>query len=201
VGDYRNKAGAVAQTNHQYMKNGQFLQQGGTLSPDGGTVVNNVFVPGTAAATTTIYGNYVVDLSNLVDKSTPAICLDVFSAEDYDQVNVAGNLTIDPEATLQIRYDGSSLADVLNISDFFTVEGTEDQNTYSFREINITDSLGNVLASFGGDAFAAISTGTGLQIGFGNMAGNVPEPSTWLLLVFGLAGLAISRKNFKRVSR
>lgn len=201
VGDYHNKAGDVTQANHNYMKNGQFLQQGGTLSPDGGTVVNNVFVPGTAAATTTIYGNYVVDLSNLVDKSTPAICLDVFSAEDYDQVNVAGNLTIDPEATLQIRYDGSSLADVLNISDFFTVEGTEDQNTYSFREINITDSLGNVLASFGGDAFAAISTGTGLQIGFGNMAGNVPEPSTWLLLVFGLAGLGISRKNFKRVSR
>ncbi|MBR0190543.1 MAG: PEP-CTERM sorting domain-containing protein [Thermoguttaceae bacterium] len=201
VGDYHNKAGDVTQTNHNYMKNGQFLQQGGTLSPDGGTVENNAYVPGTTGATTDIYGNYVVDLSGQSDKSTPAICLDIYSDSDYDQVNVFGNLTIDPEASLKIRYGGESLSELMNISDIFTVEGTEDQNTYLFKQINVEDMAGNLLASYGGDVLTATVLGDGLQIGFGGMAGNVPEPSTWLLLIFGLAGLGISRKNFKRVSR
>jgi len=209
---YYNKAGEITQTSHNYMKNGQFLQQGGTLSPETGTVVNGVFIPAKTGAKTTIIGDYVVDLSKsgpqaalstnsvvqnvLSDPifSVPVISFDVYSATDYDQLEVTGKMTIDPNATLEIRYDGTNLSEVTSVSDFFNLTGDVSQSQVAFKEIDVVDSTGEVLLTMGADALSFNLTPSGLQVGLGGMANYIPEPSTWALLVLGV-GLLFVRKR------
>ncbi|MDO4583472.1 MAG: PEP-CTERM sorting domain-containing protein [Planctomycetia bacterium] len=83
----------LVSANYNYMLNGTFLQEGGVLSPDGGSIVNNAFVASeTGISSTKIIGNYTL-------QGTGAIKLDIHEwaterSANNDFIEVTGTASI-----------------------------------------------------------------------------------------------------------
>lgn len=107
VGNRYDNSNNLVSSDYCYMKNGAFVQEGGVLSPDGGSVENNAFVPNESGISSTVVeGDYVLT-------GTGSVKLDIVSKTDWTQndsfvvtgdaniggvgisVNPIGNLTFD----------------------------------------------------------------------------------------------------------
>lgn len=201
---YERSATWFADHNSGKTANNTFYQFGGTLSPDGGSteaqtitvgdfgnVSYQTFVPTTSTqgVTTTIEGNYVVDLTD-ADPTVPVISLDVYSTSDYDKIHVTGDVTIDDSAVLQLLFEDLSSADLSKNYSVLSMDSTKTL-TGNFATVELTDLLGETLRF---DANAVMLPG---QWGTLSFTLAVPEPSSVFLLLFGALGLAglMRRKN------
>ncbi|MDO4629658.1 MAG: PEP-CTERM sorting domain-containing protein [Planctomycetia bacterium] len=186
-----------------------FYQNGGTISPDGGstkvenveidglgTTTNRIFVAGNGAANTTIVGNYVIDLNN--ETSIPVISLDMFMDTDgmvtYDTITVQdGDMTIDSNSVLEIVLNGEGTFNG-EFSDLIFVENGKIDGT--FGGLSLVDMAASTEQFISGSDLASWLTysGAGVSLNFSGIT-SVPEPATWMILILGSAGLFLIRKR------
>lgn len=78
-GNFYDNSNELKSSEYHFMKNGTFVQEGGVLSPDGGSVQNNTFIPNeNGISSTTIEGNYALT-------GTGTVKLDIVSKTDWTQ--------------------------------------------------------------------------------------------------------------------
>lgn len=180
------------------MYNDTFLQQGGVLSPDGGTAVTPStyantgtgkeayeiaelmgFTEGTESATTLIDGNYeITSLDSNVSRAE--IRLDQDAAGNYDLIDITGSMNIGDDVLLSIYLAGDSLSGSPTL---ITADGGI---TGVFAELQVFNNLGNLLEM---DVRNLIYDGNTIVLA------NLPEPATWGMLLLGIFFLA-GRKGF-----
>ncbi|MDO5113695.1 MAG: PEP-CTERM sorting domain-containing protein [Planctomycetia bacterium] len=175
------------------MANGTFLQQGGTLSPDGGTAITPStyantnagketyeiaelmgFEKGEESFTTQIVGNYTItSLDSAISRAEIRLEQDV--AGNYDLINVSGAMNIGEDVLLSIYLSENSP------EGFFPLITAEEGIFGKFAELQVFDYLGNLLNK---DVNSLIYNGNAVVFA------NVPEPATWGMLLLGIFFLA-----------
>ncbi|MDO4583290.1 MAG: PEP-CTERM sorting domain-containing protein [Planctomycetia bacterium] len=175
------------------MANGTFLQQGGTLSPDGGTAITPTtyantnagketyeiaelmgFEKGEESFTTQIVGNYTItSLDSAISRAEIRLEQDV--AGNYDLIDVSGVMNIGEDVLLSIYLSENSP------EGFFPLITAEEGIFGEFAELQVFDYLGNLLNR---DVNSLIYNGNAV------IFANVPEPATWGMLLLGIFFLA-----------
>lgn len=153
--------------------NFDFTQEGGTLSPG-----PNFDGEGLAIGTTNINGNYTA-------KSGSTIYLEIDAANNTaDKLHVTGNSVFETGSKLVLDYDEDLL--VVGMSfDLFDFDGT----------VTNWDGLAASLST--NDLYLWNITANAGVLNFAVNADAIPEPSAWILMLFGVAGLVQFRRARK----
>lgn len=179
------------------MAHGTFLQQGGILSPDGGTAITPAtfantnsgaetyaiddlmgFRPGEGSSSTQITGNYTIStLDSAVSRAE--IRLEQDDTGKYDSILVTGEMNIEEDVLLSIYLAENSP------EGFFPLITAEGGITGEFAELQVFDYLGNLLNK---DVNSLIYQGNAIVFA------NVPEPATWGMLLLGM--LFLTRRKW-----
>jgi hypothetical protein len=169
--------------------NGTFNFTGGTLNVDtfNGELANTggTLGPGHSPGTTTINGDYSQDAS-----STLLIEIEgLIAGTEYDVLNVTGTATLDGVLDFDLDYSGLELGDSFDILSADIISGTFASITDQQINTEWVWELDYDLDLSGTDILTARVT-----------AVPIPEPSTGLLALFGLALLPHRRRNLRRRS-
>lgn len=185
-----------------------YNNQGATLTVrDGATVIAdvNVFEDGILnGGQGSIIGNVVVDGGTVAPGNSPGVMnidgnLELISGilelevTEYlmDSFIISGDLIIGENTLIDIIFDFEPTNYILNLEDFFQVTG----NFFIDQNFNLFDNIS--ISGLSGEPSFAMNF-NGEQRVFG--AASVPEPSTIILLSFGLAGLGLSRRKRQLVA-
>ncbi len=175
---------------------GGVINYGGSLT-GGGTVNANVFNAGTVAPgdpqTMTINGNYTQLAGGIL-----VLDVDGVASNDYDQLDVTGELSIEPGATLELDFGkgfAPTIGETFNLVDY----GSLDPGNAAFTTVDITGLADGFLY-----AITPVGTdGTDFQLTALNdgISTTTPEPSTWVLLLAGMFLLGFVSRRMRRSTR